>query len=236
MIEITRQVSDITIGKLNPDKLLKELQTPLSLIDEWDPGFNSGNGYSTDAQVVRGDRLWASNVDSNTEDPLINAGNEWREILSKVKIVSLYNSNASKFYEPTIGEVIRIYVDVALDAAEIVIMDNLIAVHNPLDISFQIRKTYEAREKDGINYFNQIHDEIVLDVMTNVITETAAFVIEAQLEDCFNKIKTGDWKTAKNRFEIITNVSPPPNFDSYTQGIFDGITVYIDNYITANYE
>jgi len=62
------------------DNLTSETSLSDFNIPEWDPGFNSGNGYSTDAQVVRGDRLWASNVDSNTEDPLINAGNEWREI------------------------------------------------------------------------------------------------------------------------------------------------------------
>lgn len=48
-------------------------------IDEWEDDFPSGlgTGYSEDQQAVRDDRLWSSDSDSNTDDPLVSG---WTEI------------------------------------------------------------------------------------------------------------------------------------------------------------
>ena len=48
-------------------------------ISDWEPDFpgGSGNGYSQGQQAVRDERIWSSDSDSNTQDPLVSG---WTEL------------------------------------------------------------------------------------------------------------------------------------------------------------
>lgn len=73
-------------------------QTSLSdyNFNEWDPDFLGGAGYPQDAKVTRDDRLWNSDSDSNTQDPLSGG---WTEIsandgdFGNIWEVGVYNLN-----------------------------------------------------------------------------------------------------------------------------------------------
>ena len=80
-LQLWQALEDITaVTPFDPAKWVQLTgQTSLSdyNIPEWDAGHLGGAGYSTGDQVTRNDRLWASDSDSNTADPLVSG---WSEI------------------------------------------------------------------------------------------------------------------------------------------------------------
>lgn len=97
------------------------------------------------------------------------------------------------------------------------------------DLKEKIKADYQNKKQDGQRYFEEVQAEIANMVKNGSITELQAFEIEAQIDEPFNKLLRGDWKTSHYMLQLITPTG------AYTQQMYDEHLDYISNYITENY-
>jgi len=97
----------------------------------------------------------------------------------------------------------------------------------PID---EIKISYQKYQNDGVEYFNEVRANLVLDYKTGVRTTSDIFYIESKIESVTNKIMKGDWMTASY---VMTNEVV---FDTVLDEVFyNDILNYINNYIAENY-
>ena len=112
---------------------------------------------------------------------------------------------------------------------EIAAIDNIVDNLVGYDVITQLMVSYEQKEKDGHNYYNQKRSELVESIITAVRTEAEAFQIDTKLKNVKDSLLTGDWKTAKTYLESTVVEG------AYTQDLKDEYALEIQEYINANY-
>lgn len=92
-----------------------------------------------------------------------------------------------------------------------------------------IKDGYEQYKEDGLDYFNDIRVELVLEYKAGLKTHAEIYEIESKLDKTITKILRGDWMSAS--FEMQSVVID----GALTQEFYDEILNHINNYVTENY-
>jgi len=116
-----------------------------------------------------------------------------------------------------------------------VVDDSYVLQGDDVDITTQelineiVKKSYGKHETAGKEYFNQVRTDIYIQFTTGGLTESEIYDIEDKLETTINRVKRGDWMTAKHTLESVVVGG------ALSQELYDSIMNYITDYITNNY-
>lgn len=102
-------------------------------------------------------------------------------------------------------------------------------ITDPDEIKVIITSEYKQHTFSGIEYFEKMRASLAYDAIEGTITFADAFYIEGELSGIKANVVSGDWKTAQYNMGLITPSG------ALTQGMYDDILGYIDQYIIDNY-
>ena len=179
-------------------------------------------------------------ITRNKSDITIGTLNE-QKLLSSLQLISVkFLIISNEIIEDEDGNVvsdfINIFVSEALTTEENTSMGSEISIHNSFDLRASIRANYEGKSIDGTSYFNLAHDDLVEDVMTETIDEETAFLVENKLLTSFDKLKGGDWKSAKVMLDGVTDLTLTTQAQTdYLTQYYNTHKTYIEAYILENY-
>lgn len=89
--------------------------------------------------------------------------------------------------------------------------------------------SYDVKEKDGHDYYNEKRSELVIKIVNGERTEEETFEIDAKLKSVKDSLLSGDWKTARTYLDLVIVEGP------FTQDLKDEYYQEITDYIISNY-